>query len=346
MNIGIITTSLTTGGSERFVITLYKILHSLGYNVHIFSINPINELTDEILNITYLGKQSFKKPFLLYKALKREKIEIIIDNRTISSFTKSIIYNFIFRKKNKIKIVHSYNIYTYFFKMRLLNIFLFKNYDKIICVSQEIKQKIEDELNLSNCHKIYNPIPELTIKHHLPLPFEYILYYGRIENKSKDLSFLIDSYAHSDLKNKGIRLLIIGNGKDRHLLMRQVKQLALQNFIIFKNAEKEPFYWVKNAKCIVMTSHYEGFPMAIVESLALGTPVVCTNFSSGPSELIKNEWNGLIVEKDIHLFANALNRISFNTKLYVTCKTNAKTSIIHLKKEQIKQEWQKILAHL
>jgi glycosyltransferase involved in cell wall biosynthesis len=43
-----------------------------------------------------------------------------------------------------------------------------------------------------------------------------------------------------------------------------------------------PFDIVQNARFTVLTSHYEGFPMSIVESLALGTPVVAVDCNSGP----------------------------------------------------------------
>jgi glycosyltransferase involved in cell wall biosynthesis len=53
---------------------------------------------------------------------------------------------------------------------------------------------------------------------------------------------------------------------------------------------------VQNARFTVLTSHYEGFPMSMVESLALGTPVVTVDCNSGPREIVIDEYNGLLVE--------------------------------------------------
>jgi glycosyltransferase involved in cell wall biosynthesis len=55
-----------------------------------------------------------------------------------------------------------------------------------------------------------------------------------------------------------------------------------------------PFDIVQNARFTVLTSHYEGFPMSMVESLAL-TPVV-VDCNSGPREIVIDEYNGLLVE--------------------------------------------------
>jgi glycosyltransferase involved in cell wall biosynthesis len=57
-----------------------------------------------------------------------------------------------------------------------------------------------------------------------------------------------------------------------------------------------PFDIVQNARFTVLTSHYEGFPMSIVESQALGTPVVAVDCNSGPREIVIDEYNGLLVE--------------------------------------------------
>jgi glycosyltransferase involved in cell wall biosynthesis len=57
-----------------------------------------------------------------------------------------------------------------------------------------------------------------------------------------------------------------------------------------------PFDIVQNARFTVLTSHYEGFPMSMVESLALGTPVVAVDCNSGPREIVIDEYNGLLVE--------------------------------------------------
>ena len=48
----------------------------------------------------------------------------------------------------------------------------------------------------------------------------------------------------------------------------------------------------------LMTSRYEGLPMTLIEAQACGLPSVVFNFHYGASDIITNEYNGLIVEQD------------------------------------------------
>ena len=62
-----------------------------------------------------------------------------------------------------------------------------------------------------------------------------------------------------------------------------------------------------------MTSHYEGFPMVMIEAMACGLPTVCFDFLCGPRDIIANGINGLIVpEGDLQAFANAMQRLMEN----------------------------------
>ena len=79
--------------------------------------------------------------------------------------------------------------------------------------------------------------------------------------------------------------------------------------------------------------------MSIVESLACNTPVVSVDCESGPRELIRNNYNGLLVEKSLEKFTDALDKMSSNKELLTICKNNCQESIEHLSFENIKKEW-------
>ena len=123
-----------------------------------------------------------------------------------------------------------------------------------------------------------------------------------------------------------------------------VDKLNLSEMILFQSFTPNPFPVVKQAKFTVLTSRYEGFPMTILESLACGTPVISVDCKSGPNEIIKNEYNGLLVENNnIKALSDAINLFVLDTKLYNICKNNSKESISKFNVETISKEWFNIL---
>jgi len=96
-----------------------------------------------------------------------------------------------------------------------------------------------------------------------------------------------------------------------------------------------------------MTSHYEGFPMTIVESMSLGVPVVSLNFKSGPSEIIITGKNGILVDStDVKDFSKAINKMVEDEVFYSNCKTGTKNSVEKFKKQYISQQWIKLIESL
>ncbi len=84
--------------------------------------------------------------------------------------------------------------------------------------------------------------------------------------------------------------------------------------------------------------------MAIVESLALGTPVIAVDCNSGPREIIKHEQNGLLVENNnAHALSEAMKQFIEDVDLYNFCKFNAAKSVEHLSLSAISKQWEAVL---
>jgi glycosyltransferase involved in cell wall biosynthesis len=91
------------------------------------------------------------------------------------------------------------------------------------------------------------------------------------------------------------------------------KVVAQENAWTFKLLadlpNKEAMGWVKSADAFALNSTYEGLSHALVEAMALGTPVVATNIGGNP-ELITSGKNGLLIPpKDNRALHAALKQI-------------------------------------
>jgi len=164
---------------------------------------------------------------------------------------------------------------------------LYKN-QNLITVSQGIKQDI---LNLGvrakTIQTIYNPLDFGEIQKKadaFPVEEEdYIIHVGRF-SKEKRHDVLINAYKQSGIQKK---LLLLGNEKTEvGVQVKQlVKNLELQDRVVFKGFQANPFPYIKNAKMMVLSSDHEGFGMVLVEAISLNTPVISTN-CIGPSEIL------------------------------------------------------------
>src|SRR5690606_37684775 len=127
-------------------------------------------------------------------------------------------------------------------------------------------------------------------------------------------------------------------------LEKELKNLALDlgisDRVVFKGYQSDiiPFYL--NAKVTLLTSLFEGFPNVLLESIALGTPVVAFNCPSGPSEIIINGINGYLSKylDEEHLEKHLTESLCRNWDPLVVSKT-----VYKFRKEIIVDEYIKFL---
>jgi glycosyltransferase involved in cell wall biosynthesis len=143
---------------------------------------------------------------------------------------------------------------------------------------------------------LYNPI---VAADHTPLPFASrsgFIFAGRLE-AVKNVNVIIRNYAMlpSELK-KMHNLNIVGTGSRESSLKKMVRELDQGDFVKFHGqVDSEVVISIIGRSIIfLMSSSYEGFPMAIAESLSSGTPVISTDVGD-ISSVVKNGYNGFLL---------------------------------------------------
>ena len=165
--------------------------------------------------------------------------------------------------------------------------------DKIITISDFSRKTLIEKLNI-NKNKIitiYNgvDVEKFTkdVRREEIEKFEiedkkYVLYVGEIE-RTKNVSILIE--AHKELYKKGFKLVLCGKkGNDYGNILKIIDKHNLKNKIIFTNyvTENELIALYRNAWAFVFPSLFEGFGLPIIEGMASGVPVICSNKSCLP----------------------------------------------------------------
>lgn len=188
----------------------------------------------------------------------------------------------------------------------------YRNLDKIICVSNQIKYLMAKHHNIpiNNMEVIYNPIDTKRISE-LSLEATNIskngvtaIYIGRLSDE-KGVRRLINALNIVNTKGHTLNLWIVGGGNLEGALREQTSELKLNNKITFFGFLENPYKLLQEADFLVSASDFEGFSLTIAESLYLKKPVVSTR-TLGPTELLQKGKLGLLCDVNEHALANAL----------------------------------------
>ncbi|WP_205479955.1 glycosyltransferase family 4 protein [Sphingomonas arenae] len=155
-----------------------------------------------------------------------------------------------------------------------------------------------------------------------PLPFELLgadgtrcVGVGRL-TRQKGFDLLITAFSRIADRFPDWELVIWGEGPDRPLLEAQVRQLGLEGRVTLPGVTAKPGAWVESAAMLVLSSRYEGGPNVVIEAMATGLPVIATRCDFGPSELIDDGQDGLLVPpEDPEALASAMARMMADRRL-------------------------------
>jgi glycosyltransferase involved in cell wall biosynthesis len=204
---------------------------------------------------------------------------------------------------------HGYDIYDLpfrdiFWRNRISTIL--NSADSVITVSQNNKKCIDNLKITTKTDVIYNGFksdlfyPQNTqdcrkmLK--LPLDKKIILTVGNLE-PIKGHIYLINAIKKLICSKKDILCIIIGEGKIRNSLYREITKNDLRNFIWMVGAKKheEIPLWINASDIFSLPSIKESFGVAQIEAMACGKPVVATK-NGGSEELILSSNVGILAE--------------------------------------------------
>ena len=90
---------------------------------------------------------------------------------------------------------------------------------------------------------------------------------GRHDEKQKRLIRIIMVAKGLKKENYQFKILFVGDGPDSQLYRDLVKKEKLEDVIIFLGKKQNPYPYIKQADCVLLSSDYEGYPVVFLESL-------------------------------------------------------------------------------
>ncbi|MGF1726743.1 glycosyltransferase family 4 protein [Photobacterium nomapromontoriensis] len=203
--------------------------------------------------------------------------------------TFSMLYRYYPRIKNSI-----FNVY-----LKHIENYVINNVGKIGFVSKSSRDLFlsnHDNVKKDNLFYIYNGIEDNYNKvcDHIGIDKIKLVFVGTI-NERKGQRLLID--AINDMPSclrKLFDVTFVGDGPLKNSEEERVKKYGLDN-IKFIGATNNVHSYLIKSDVLVLSSYDEGLPIAIIEAMRAGLPIISTNVGGIP-EMIDNEINGYLIE--------------------------------------------------
>lgn len=292
MKIIYVTTGLGIGGAENVVCNLADNMYSKRHNVLIISltgevkVKPQKNIEIISLNLNKNILQNIKKYFHLRKIITRFKPDIVH-----SHMIHANIFSRLIRLTTNIPVListaHSKN------EGGRLRMMLYKITDAIPDISTNVSQEAVDEFinigathpgrmivvhNGVDCERFsFSVVNRITRRRELGITenTKLLLSVGRL-TEAKDYPNLFNAIAKIG-SVFDFKLAIIGTGEKESELKALVKQLNIDDKILWLGARQDIDEWLSAADLFVLSSAWEGFPLVILEAMSCARLIVSTD---------------------------------------------------------------------
>ena len=156
-----------------------------------------------------------------------------------------------------------------------------------------------------------------------------------------------------DSRNDGVendlnewKLIIVGDGVLKSEIESKIRTLNLGESVLLKPFTKDIEREYLSASIYAMASHFEGFPMVLLESTAYGLAPISFDIATGPSEIIEHNKSGfLIADNDLQGYADKLIALMRDVSMRKRFSNEAKKIVEkRFSKEVIMEKWREVFG--
>ncbi|WP_297762650.1 glycosyltransferase [uncultured Alcanivorax sp.] len=324
--------SPAAGGAETYVRDLSILMRRKGHDVHVvflqsaaesgrdadFEQSFLESLSAQSISYSFIGKEARKKPWLggfrfrkIVKSFSADIIHCHLYYAVLFSF-------FVFR----VPVVYTHHSFRLGVPKFFYRVFDFKVafYIAICGACKKLldgsSRKVTQINNAVSKERIF---PKLTAMEE-PRSDVTCVFVGSLR-EPKNLSLLLGAFG--SLKNSNHQLLIAGEGPEKEHLLSLADSLGIRNQLQFLGNVSNVGEILAQSDVFLMSSAWEGLPIALIEATLTGLPVIVTNVG-GCAEVVHKCANGFVVDDlTVDSYALALKRMVDNPELRASFSRNA-----------------------
>lgn len=166
---------------------------------------------------------------------------------------------------------------------------------------------------------------------------------GRIDNFTKRHDLLIKAFSMICNDYKNIILEFYGEGPDLNNNIILCKELGIENRVVFHKPVLNVLDCIRNSKCFVLCSDFEGLSNALIESVLIGIPSISTNWN-GVEDIIKNNVSGIIIDRNNEVqLVQALKRVLDDDVLAEQLSKNGQKLIDKFDPDYVYKSYRKVI---
>ncbi|MDX2372582.1 glycosyltransferase [Psychrobacter sp. PP-21] len=338
MNILHIISSPASGGAEVYVKDLAKYLANQGHNVHVaflssatdtgrdikYETSFLEDLETSGVQTYVIGNETRKKPWLGVL-----RVRAYIKENNIEVCHTHLAYGIVFSALSPVPVVYTHHNITQrwgktTYKMFNLIVSEYVGISNIcaIALSKYTGKNVNTIFNAVSLDKFegYSRTRKLSGTDVINIAMVGALHPQKnYLNMFKALSLL-----NKETRDQ-IAVLIAGEGEKRykHELLSYIKKYKLQNTVRFIGITNNIPQFLYDADLFVMSSDWEGLPIALTEAAISGLPCIVTDVG-GCSEVIARSSNGIVVEPhDPQAIADTITKVIIDRSLIEKFSRNA-----------------------
>jgi len=322
-----ILTSVEFGGSEKVNLTFLRNVNRKQFDIHpILLVRPWENDNLFIRQVIEAGYSISRIPVA---------IKPITNGRDYLRIARCILYLYRILSTNNFHLLHTHGYFAdiigtpvckylriphlstcHGFIQNDKNLKIYNKLDKlmlrfcerIIAVSTEIKSDlVRSGIDKARITVIQNAVQESIsredfAKHRVEKRQYYSIeqdefvigYVGRL-SEEKGINYLIEASSLLKDESKTFKILILGDGPKRKDLEEMARSKGLEKRIIFTGFQENIEEWLPALDVFVLPSLTEGTPMALLEAMSMGIPVIATAVGGIP-KVVENNVNGFLVD--------------------------------------------------